>query len=325
MGFGIELIWYQLESYIGSLVVAKLKMSMIRALVPKVSRQHSAYPGFTGSNPFDSDSESEENSGPVRAFSAPPMSKGNSKVSPFSYTEVGGSGTSSFKAMGSSAAKDRYKNDFRGSGGLENQPLQEVENYAVYKAEETTEKVNNCLKITEMMREDASRTLVNLHQQGEKINRTHHTAASIEHELSMGEKLLGSLGGLFSKSWKPVKSHQLKGPVIARDDSFMRRGSHMEQRQKLGLSAPPKIQSNPRQYPSEHTTALGKIQVEHAKQDDTLSYVSDLLGQLKEMAIDMGSEIDSQNKGLDHMQEDVEILNDRVKGANQRARRLLGR
>jgi hypothetical protein len=27
------------------------------------------------------------------------------------------------------------------------------------------------------------------------------------------EKLLGSLGGLFSKSWRPKRNHQIKGPV----------------------------------------------------------------------------------------------------------------
>lgn len=29
-----------------------------------------------------------------------------------------------------------------------------------------------------------------------------------------GEKLLGSLGGIFSKTWKPKKTRQITGPVI---------------------------------------------------------------------------------------------------------------
>lgn len=66
-------------------------------------------------------------------------------------------------------------------------------------------------------------------------------------------------------------------------------------------------------------------QMEKAKQDDGLSDLSDLLGELKSMAVDMGSEIEKQNKGLDHLQDDVDELNFRVQQSNQRGRRLLGK
>ncbi|GAB4829066.1 SNAP25 ous protein [Ancistrocladus abbreviatus] len=94
--------------------------------------------------------------------------------------------------------KNRYKNDFRDSGGLENQSLQELENYAVFKAEETTSTVNNCLSIAEDTREDAARTLDTLHQQGEQITRTHQMAVNIDRDLSKGEKLLSSIGEMFT-------------------------------------------------------------------------------------------------------------------------------
>ncbi|RRT32398.1 hypothetical protein B296_00051109 [Ensete ventricosum] len=42
--------------------------------------------------------------------------------------------------------------------------------------------------------------------------------------------------------------------------------------------------SNPRHY-SEPTSAMDKVQIEKAKQDDTLSDLSDVLGQLKGMAL----------------------------------------
>lgn len=98
------------------------------------------------------------------------------------------------------------------------------------------------------------------------------------------------------------------------------------------------------------------------KQDDALSDMSDILVQLKEMAVDMGSEMDRfvsilylpeklgsflqeknkrtrcileiemsccayyrQNVALDHASVDVEVLGDRVKDANRRGRRLLGK
>lgn len=94
--------------------------------------------------------------------------------------------------------------------------------------------------------------------------------------------------------------------------------------------------------------------MEKAEQDDALSDLSNILGDLKGMAVDMGSELDRlvalyqiltnahthtqclsrysnnfykcrQNKSLDHLDADVDELNSRVKGANQRARHLLGK
>ncbi|KAK7304671.1 hypothetical protein VNO77_42556 [Canavalia gladiata] len=221
--------------------------------------------------------------------------------------------------------RSRYKNDFRESGGLENQSVQELENYAVYKAEETTNSVNNCLKIAEEMREDATKTLVMLHQQGEQITRSHHVAADIDHDLSRGEKLLGSLGGMFSKTWKPKKTGAITGPVIFGDDPVRRKGNHLEQREKLGLTSAPKGQSKPRTTLPEPTNALEQVEVEKGKQDDALSDLSDLLGELKGMAVDMGSEIERHNKALGGFDEDMEKLTIRVNGATQRGRRLLGK
>jgi synaptosomal-associated protein 25 len=101
------------------------------------------------------------------------------------------------------------------------------------------------------------------------------------------ETLLGSLGGFFSKSWKPKKTRQIKGPEISTkglhfhwaqtiltfgvfcslksllneiDDSFKRRANHLEQREKLGLSSSPRGNVNPQQYP-DPTNAMEKVQV----------------------------------------------------------------
>lgn len=261
--------------------------------VSTVAKQSSSKP-----NPFDSDSDSEFTSRPAKASSSYSVDPG---------------------------AKGRYTNGFHDSGGFENQSVQELESYAAYKAEETTQRVNDCLRLAENIKEDVTNTLITLHRQGEQINRTHETAANIDQDLSRSETLLGSLGGFFSKSWKPKKTRQIKGPaVITRDDSFKRRANHLEQREKLGLSSNPGGNLNPQKYP-DPTNAMEKVQVETDKQDNALSDLSDVLGQLKGMALDMGSEIDRQNKAMDGLQDDVEELNSRVKGANQRARRLLGK
>ncbi|XP_021285935.1 SNAP25 homologous protein SNAP33-like [Herrania umbratica] len=295
----------------------------------KTAKHNSVDPGRVApsrSNPFDSDDEldNKQTLKPSRRTSSEPtLNPPNFGTNPFDDDEEKVNSSSSSSYWQASATRNKYKNDFRDSGGVENQSVQELENYAVYKAEETTKTVNNCVKIAEEMREGATNTLITLHQQGEQITRTHDVAAGIDHDLSRGEKLLGSLGGMFSRTWKPKKTRPIVGPVITRDVSPKRSGGRLEQKEKLGLN--PRGRSKSQTPPPESTNAFQKVEVEKAKQDDALSDLSDLLGELKDMAVDMGSEIGRQNKALNGLQDDVDELNFRVKGANQRARRLLGK
>lgn len=153
----------------------------------KNAKQTSVDPGFLGyhsPNPFDSDDESNNKQSlkpSSRASSDSTLASRNISTNPFDIDEVRKTSTSSYSL---SSARSKYKNDFRDAGGFENQSVQELENYSVYKAEETTKTVNNCLKIAEDMREDATKTLVTLHQQGDQITRTHAVAADIDHDLS---------------------------------------------------------------------------------------------------------------------------------------------
>ncbi|KAK6931318.1 hypothetical protein RJ641_003111 [Dillenia turbinata] len=271
------------------------------------------------SNPFDSDDESKQNLKGRRTSSEPVLVTPN-----FNDNPRGGSSASSSPYVGSAGSKDKYKNDFRDSGGLENQSVQELENYAVYKSEETTKTVNSCLKIAEDIREDATKTLETLHLQGEQITRTHMMVANTEQDLSKGEKLLGSLGGMFSMPWKPKKGKAITGPTITNDAASNRKQHNPEQREKLGL-APAAKGKGAKTPPPEPTNAMQKIELEKSKQDDALSDLSNILGDLKGMAVEMGTELERQNKALDHLSDDIDELNSRMKGANQRARRLVGK
>ncbi|CAK7326175.1 unnamed protein product [Dovyalis caffra] len=260
-------------------------------------------PASSASNPFDSDDESnaKQTLHGKRTSSEPML-----KVPNNAFDD-----------------RDRYKNDFHDSGGLENQSVQELEKFAAYKAEETTNSVNNCLRIAEDIRQDATRTLEMLNAQGEQITRTHNMAVDMDKDLSKGEKLLNNLGGMFSKPWKPKKTRDITGPVTTGDKPSKVNQYHKGEREKLGLA--PKGRSAPTTPPPEPTNALQKVEVERAKQDDALSDLSNILGDLKGMAIDMGSELERQNKALDHLGDDVDELNYRVKGANQRTRHLIGK
>lgn len=135
-------------------------------------------------NPFDSDDELDNKhtlNPSKRTTSEPSLAD---MTNPFHGDRVEKGFSSSSKQSLISTSKYQYKNDFRDSGGIENQSVQELEGYAVYKAEETTKSVHGCLKVAEDIRSDATRTLVMLHEQGEQITRTHHKAVEIDQDLS---------------------------------------------------------------------------------------------------------------------------------------------
>ncbi|XP_022726502.1 putative SNAP25 homologous protein SNAP30 [Durio zibethinus] len=279
-------------------------------------------PAGSGSNPFDSDTEDNKSTvTPARTSSGPVL-----LIPDLNDDDHGRRKQTSASTRPSPARdRDRYKNDFHDSGGLQNQTMEDLENYAVYKAEETTNTVNNCLKIAENIREDATRTLDTLHKQGQQIERTHVMAVQMDKDLHKGEKLLNSLGGMFSMPWKPKKTKEITGPVITSDNSSKESENRKEQREKLGLAPVPKAQPGSKIPPPEPTDAIQKVELEKTKQDDALSDLSNILGDLKGMAVDMGSELERQNKALDHLHDDVDELNSRVKGANQRSRQLLAK
>uniref|UniRef100_A0A7C9AXL2 t-SNARE coiled-coil homology domain-containing protein n=1 Tax=Opuntia streptacantha TaxID=393608 RepID=A0A7C9AXL2_OPUST len=284
-------------------------------------------------NPLDSDDASDKKPShrPTTKASVKPMSNvANSRmINLFDYDDrenrEGAVAPSGSKYSSTYAHRSRYKNYFRDLGGVDNQSVEDLENYAVYKAEETTKTVNNCLKIAEGIREDATQTLTTLHHQGEQIRRTHEEAVNIDHHLTRGEKLLGSLGGIFSKPWKPKWTAPIKGPTTLRDDPVRSNSNHLEQRQKLGLTTLPNALPKSQTPPPEPTNALQKVEVEKMKQDDALLDLSNILGELKVMAIDMGSEIDGHVKALDRVDDDVAVLNERVQYANRRGQQLLRR
>ncbi|CAH8312605.1 unnamed protein product [Eruca vesicaria subsp. sativa] len=294
-------------------------MFSLKKPLERLSKHKPSSASASKSNPFDSDDEFDDNKHtlkPSNKISPQPCvpTKKNHSFNPFDDDEDN---------EVEKRLKPSFKNHLRDSGGVENQSVQELESYAVFKSEETTKTVQGCLKVAEGIRCDATRTLVMLNEQGEKITRTHQKAVDIDHDLTRGEKLLGSLGGIFSRSWKPKKTRSITGPVITRGESPKRSVNNLETREKLGLNHLPKPHSRTLQPLPESADAYQRIEMEKAKQDDGLEDLSDLLGELKNMAVDMGTEIERQNSGLDHLQDDVDELNFRVKQSNQRARRLL--
>ncbi|KAK4775286.1 hypothetical protein SAY86_010221 [Trapa natans] len=199
----------------------------------------------SSSNPFDSDDEYDMgkhavNTSTRNASSNQPPTGEFDRKNPFDHQETKGSSSSLLQNELSYARRNRYKNDFCGSGGFENRSIQELENYAVYKAKETTRDANNCVKIAEEIKDTATKTLTKLQEQGDQITQAHMTVAYIDHYLNKGEKLLRSLGGIWEKIGKPKKTRAIVGLEVVRDDDdVQRKGNRLQQREKQNKAMEP--------------------------------------------------------------------------------------
>jgi hypothetical protein len=66
---------------------------------------------------------------------------------------------------------------------LEYRSSEELEGYAIQKSKDTTGVLQNCLKVAEEMRGDATKTLLALHSQGEQLRKTHEVAVEMDRNL----------------------------------------------------------------------------------------------------------------------------------------------
>ena len=57
--------------------------------------------------------------------------------------------------------------------------------------------------------------------------------------------------------------------------------------------------------------------------EENLTQVGSILGNLKNMALDMGNEIEAQNRQIDRITEKADTNKDRIDNANARAKKLI--
>ncbi|KAI3882419.1 hypothetical protein MKX03_001920 [Papaver bracteatum] len=290
-------------------------------------------------SPFGSDSESNNTKQRMKPAARTSSEQVPSDLKSNPFDDDDGRKPSSSSHTANMGGRNSYRNDFSDFENQSSNPFDDDDGRKPFSSSHTSNLggrnsyqndfsdssgFDNCLKIAEDIREDASEILGTLHQQGEQITRTHGMYPDFDQNLEQGEKSLGSLGGMFSRPWKPKKTRAITGPLITSDDSSKAKASK-QQREKLGIASIPKGPKNSRGSAAESSSAMQKVEEEKDKKDDALDKVSNILGDLKSMAIDMGSELERQTKTLEHLDTDTDELNSRVKQANERGRRLLGK
>ncbi|XP_032882614.1 synaptosomal-associated protein 23 [Amblyraja radiata] len=193
--------------------------------------------------------------------------------------------------------------------------------------DESLESTRRMLQLAEESRDAGGKTLIMLDEQGEQLKRIDEGLDQINQDMKEAEKNLTDLskccglcvcpcsrvrnfemGDKYKKAWAS-NSDGNTGKVVSNQPSKSQ-NSHEMARQGGGGEA----------YINRVTNDAREDEME-----ENLEQVGSIIGNLKNMAIDMGNEIDSHNKKIDDIAEKAETNKARIDDANVRANKLMNK
>lgn len=174
-------------------------------------------------------------------------------------------------------------------------------------------------------------TMVMLDQQGEQLKHVEQGMDQINQDMRQAEKNLTDLSKCCGLCICPCD----RVTSIEHDSRYKRTwgigggegegdgsGSNVVSRQPSGVRNGQAPQVN---APAPSGPYIKRI-TNDAREDEmeeNLDAVGSIIGNLKNMAVDMGSEIDKQNKQIDRITEKADMNHARIDEANQRANKLI--
>ncbi|KAK7904447.1 hypothetical protein WMY93_017054 [Mugilogobius chulae] len=196
--------------------------------------------------------------------------------------------------------------------------------------DESLESTRRMLQLAEESKQTGVNTMVMLDQQGEQLKRVEEGMDQINQDMRTAEKNLTDLSkccgmcvcpcnrvssiehdSRYKRTWgiNDGESDTNSSGVVSRQPSGVRNGQ-ANQRD----NAPPP--SGP--YVKRITNDAREDEME-----ENLEAVGGIIGNLKNMAVDMGNEIDKQNKQIDRITDKAEMNKVRIDEANVRANKLI--
>ncbi|XP_033844415.1 synaptosomal-associated protein 23-like isoform X2 [Periophthalmus magnuspinnatus] len=195
--------------------------------------------------------------------------------------------------------------------------------------DESLESTRRMLQMAEESKQTGANTMVMLDQQGEQLRHVEEGMDQINHDMRTAEKNLTDLSkccGLcvcpcdrvssiehdsrYKKTWgtSDGEGDSNSSGVVSRQPSGVRNG----QAGQVNASQP----SGP--YIKRITNDAREDEME-----ENLEAVGGIIGNLKNMAQDMGNEIDKQNKQIDRITDKADMTKVRIDEANTRANKLI--
>lgn len=197
--------------------------------------------------------------------------------------------------------------------------LENLQMQANAKTDESLDSTRRMLQMCEESQDVGIKTIVMLDAQGEQLDRIEEGMDQINQDMKDAEKNLEGMEkccGLCVLPWKRMKNFE-KGGAYDKTWKASEDG-------KVNTDGP-RVMVDERNGAGPQGGFITKItnDAREEEMENNLTEVSGMLGNLRNMAIDMGSEITSQNNQLDRISNKATSLNDRVDVANTRAKKIL--
>ncbi|XP_063804001.1 synaptosomal-associated protein 23 isoform X2 [Pseudophryne corroboree] len=205
---------------------------------------------------------------------------------------------------------------------MEEMSVEDIQMKANQVTDESLESTRRMLNLVEESQDAGVKTLTMLDEQGEQLKRVEEGLDQINKDMREAEKNLTELNkccGLCICPGKRSKNFET-GDVYKKtwgnkepgtEDVVSKQPYQVNGQQQRGVG-----QSGP--YINRVTNDAREDEM-----DENLQQVGSMLGNLKNMALDMGNEIDTQNKMIDRINDKATTNRDRIEVANTKAKKLI--
>lgn len=196
--------------------------------------------------------------------------------------------------------------------------LQEIQMQMNAVTDESLDSTRRMLALCEESKDAGIRTLVMLDEQGEQLDRVEEGMDQINQDMRAAEKNLEGMEkccGLCVLPWKRSKNFEKGGEYAnawgKQDDG------------KVNTNGPRVVVGDGNAGPQGGFITKVTNDAREDEMEQNMGEVSNMIGNLRNMAVDMGNEIDSQNKQVDRIHTKAEVNKVRIVEANKRANKLL--
>ncbi|XP_008275508.1 synaptosome associated protein 23.1 isoform X2 [Stegastes partitus] len=217
------------------------------------------------------------------------------------------------------------------SSNMEDMSVEQMTMRANQVTDESLESTRRMLQMAQESKETGVNTMVMLDQQGEQLRRVEEGMDQINQDMRTAEKNLTDLSKCCGLCVCPCD----RVTSIEHDSKYKRTwglgggegdvdasGAKVVSSQPAGVRNGQAAQANASAQSGPYIKRITNDARED-EMEENLDAVGSIISNLRGMALDMGNEIDSQNKQIDRITDKADMNKVRIDEANQRANKLL--
>ncbi|XP_005381401.1 PREDICTED: synaptosomal-associated protein 23 [Chinchilla lanigera] len=192
--------------------------------------------------------------------------------------------------------------------------------------DESLESTRKILDLAIQSQDAGIKTITMLDEQGEQLNRIEEGMDQINKDMRETEKTLTELNKCCGLCVCPCNRTKNFESGKAYKTTWGEGGGNSPS--NVVSTQPARVTNGQPQQPATGATSGGYIKritndAREEEMEENLTQVGSILGNLKNMALDMGNEIEAQNRQIDLLAKKVEVSKDRIDVANTKAKKLI--